>query len=81
MNWRVAVKVMVLLGLMSAASWSLVAPKKSSPYASAIDLVSVKKAWAACGTKCTGPHGVCVAGPLNAECFTGGGHCITTDCQ
>jgi hypothetical protein len=81
MNWRVAVKVVVLLALMCAATWSVVTPKKSSPYASALNVVSVQKAWAACGTKCTGPHGVCTSGPLNAQCFTGGGHCITTDCQ
>jgi len=74
--------MLVLFALMCAASWSIVTPKKSSPYASAVNLVSVKKAWAACGSKCSAPHGGhCISGPSNAECFVGGGGCITTDCQ
>jgi hypothetical protein len=81
MNWRVVVKVMVLLALMCAANWSIVPPKKNSPYASAVEVVSVKKAWAACGTKCSAPQfAVCLSAPPNKKCNNSGQFCQTSDC-
>ena len=84
MNRHVAVKVLVLVGLMCAAMWSIAVPnKKSSPYISALEVVTVKTAYAACGFRCSAPtHAICLTAPIEQSCNQiSGNHCLTGGCM
>jgi len=81
MNPRILVKTLVIFVVMTALGWGVSAPKKSSPYASAVQMVTVRSAHAACNKYCSAfLHGVCLTTTELKKCNNGGTYCQTLIC-
>jgi hypothetical protein len=85
MNARILAKALLFFAVMAAVGWGVTAPRKGSPYASALGMVTVRTANAAqCDTYCSAPqHAVCLTTTQTKKCINGNGQglCKTLLCN